>query len=148
MVFLGRLLGWLVVSPSLAISVTSCEIHFTGSLSASAFSTGSPPLFGVVSLRLRLLTYWSSSSWVLADNLSARPPELISWYLTLAWPLNSIGPSRLWVPLLGTVSCLNSALFHGICPVRFTSCLKLLFSPGLWAPLSSYLEVALYKFLR
>ena len=36
------------------------------------------------------------------------------------------------------------------CPARFTSCLKLLFSPGpgLGAPLSSYLEGALYKFHR
>src|SRR6218665_684999 len=57
---------------------------------------------------------------------------------------------RLWVPLLGIVSHLKPALFHGICPARFTSPLKLLFSPGpgLGAPLSSYLEVALYKFHR
>ena len=48
------------------------------------------------------------------------------------------------------VSHLKSALFHGICPARFTSSLKLLFlpGPGLGAPLSSYLEVALYKFHR
>src|SRR6218665_266092 len=58
--------------------------------------------------------------------------------------------STVWVPLLGTVSHLKSALFHGICPARFTSSSKLLFSPrpGLGAPLSSYLEVALYKFHR
>src|SRR6218665_293814 len=53
------------------------------------------------------------------------------------------------VPLLGTVSHLNSALFHGMCPARSISSLTLLFSlgPGLAvaAPLSSYLEVALYK---
>src|SRR6218665_1636399 len=56
----------------------------------------------------------------------------------------------LWVPLFGIVSHLKSALFHGICPARFTSSLKLLFlpGPGLGAPLSSYLEVALYKFHR
>ena len=49
-----------------------------------------------------------------------------------------VGPSQLWVPLLGTVSHLKSALFHGICPARFTSSLKLLFlpGPGLGAPLS------------
>jgi len=49
-----------------------------------------------------------------------------------------------------TVSHLNSALFHGICPAHFTSSLKLLFSPrpGLGAPLGSYLEVVLYKFHR
>ena len=61
----------------------------------------------------------------------------------------NIGPSRLWVLLFGIVSHLKSALFHGICPARFTSSLKLLFSsgPGLGAPLSSYmyLEGALYK---
>src|SRR6218665_166811 len=57
--------------------------------------------------------------------------KVILWGLMLARPLNSIGPSRLWVPLLGTVSHLNSALFHGICPARFTSSLKLSFSP--WA---------------
>src|SRR6218665_25601 len=51
---------------------------------------------------------------------------------------------------LGTVSHLKSALFHGICPTRFTSSLKCLLSPGpgLRAPLSSYLEVALYKLHR
>src|SRR6218665_2684129 len=45
---------------------------------------------------------------------------------------------------------LKSALFHMICPARFTSSLKFLFlpGPGLRAPLSSYLEVALYKFHR
>ena len=61
-----------------------------------------------------------------------------------------VGPSRLWVPLFGIVSHLKSSLFHGICPARFTSSIKLLFSPGpgLGAPLSSYLEVALYKFHR
>src|SRR6218665_3225462 len=59
-------------------------------------------------------------------------------------------PFPLWVPLFGIVSHLKSALFHGICPARFTSSLKLLFSPGpgLGASLSSYLEVALYKFHR
>src|SRR6218665_1755478 len=68
----------------------------------------------------------------------------------LAPPLNNVGPSRLWVPLRGTVSHLNSALSHGICPARFTSALKLLFSPGpgLGEPLSSYIEVALYKYPR
>src|SRR6218665_2301882 len=68
-----------------------------------------------------------------------------SWCLVFSQLLSNIGSSRLWVPLLGTISHLKSALFHGICPVRFTRSLKLLFSPapGLGAPLSSYLEVAL-----
>src|SRR6218665_982052 len=66
----------------------------------------------------------------MADNLFALPPEVILWCLMLAQPLNNIGPSRLWDPLFGIVSHLKSALFHGICPARFTSCLKLLYSPG------------------
>ena len=96
-------------------------------------------------------TYWSSSPWLrraMANNLSALPREVILWYVMLAWPLNSIGHSLLWVPLLGTVSHLNSALCHGIYLVRFTSSLRPLFSSGLGAPLSSYTEVALYKFHR
>src|SRR6218665_2170747 len=58
-------------------------------------------------------------------------------------------PFRLWVPLFGIVSHLKSALFHGICPARFTSSLKLLFSPGpgLGAPLSSYLEWRYINFI-
>src|SRR6218665_2506657 len=71
-------------------------------------------------------------------------------YVTPLMLSANIGPSRLWVPLFGIVSHLKSALFHGICPARFISSLKLLFSPGpgMGAPLSSYLEVALYKFHR
>jgi len=60
---------------------------------------------------------------------SVQPTEVILRYLMLARPLNIIGPSRLWVPLLVTVSHLKSALFHGICPASFTSSLTLLFSP-------------------
>src|SRR6218665_311758 len=59
MAFLGRLLGCLAAFPSLDILVNSCEIHSTDSLSGSAFTIGSPPLFGVVSLTLGLLTYWN-----------------------------------------------------------------------------------------
>src|SRR6218665_878843 len=95
-----------------------------------------------------LLELFILTRLALADNLFALPPEVILWCLMLAQPLNNIGPSRLWVPLFGIVSHLKSALFHGICPARFTSSLKLLFSPGLGAPLSSYLEGALYKFDR
>src|SRR6218665_231046 len=90
----------------------------------------------------------SSNVIILADNLSALPPEMILWYLMLAHSLNSIGTSRLWVPLLGTVSHLNSTLFHVTCADRFTSFSKLLFTPGpgMRVPLSSYPEVGLYKF--
>src|SRR6218665_669843 len=119
-------------------------------MSGSTFTVGSP-LFGFVSLALCLLTYWTSSSSLrsaLAENLFALPPEVTFWCLMLAQPLNSVRPSRLWVPLLGTVSHLNSALFHRICPACFISSIKLLFLPGLGAPLSSYLEVVLYKFHR
>src|SRR6218665_3041972 len=106
-----------------------------------------------MSLALRLLTYLTSAPLhrrALAENLSALPPEVILWYLMLTRPLNSIGPSRLWAPLHGTVSHLSSVLFLGNCPVCFSSSFKPLFSPdpGLGAPLSSYLEVALYKFHR
>src|SRR6218665_293208 len=87
---------------------------------------------------------------VLGDNLFALLPEVILWCLMLEQPLNNIGPSRLWVPLLGTVSYRKFALFHVICPARLTRYLKLSFSPRPWlrAPLSSYVEVALYKFHR
>jgi len=76
----------------------------------------------------------SSSPWLqraLADNLSAQPPEVILWYLILAWLLNSIGPSQSWVPLPRMVSHLNSVLFHGICPAPFTSSSKLIFARAL-----------------
>src|SRR6218665_364042 len=54
----ARMIGG-VRSQVLDISVNSCEILSAGSLSGSAFTIGSPPLFGVVSLALRLLTYWN-----------------------------------------------------------------------------------------
>src|SRR6218665_2023996 len=105
----------------------------------SAFSTGSPPLFGVVLLALLLLTYFTSLPLhrrALVDNLSALPPEVTLWYFMLARPLSSIhvGSSRLWVPLLGTVSHPNSALFLRICPMSssfYKLLKKMFFSPGL-----------------
>ena len=129
------------------------DIHSGGSLSGSAFTIGSPP-FGIVSLALRLLTdtYWNSLTWLrpaLAENLFARPPEVILWCLMLAQPLNSIGPSKLWVPLLRTVSHRSEirSLPRDLSS-SFYKLLKAFFLPGLGARLSSYLEVALYKFHR
>src|SRR6218665_3660231 len=122
MVFSGRLLGWLAPSLSFAIWVTSCEMHSAGSLSGSAFTVGSTPLFGVVSLALRLLTCWNFLSYfrpALVYYLFALTPDVILWCLMLGQLVNNIGPSRLWVPLFGIVSHLKSALFHGICPARF-----------------------------
>ena len=51
-------------------------------------------------------------------------------YHMLARQLNTIEPSKLWVPLPQTFSHLNSALFHRICPARFTFilCLRCLFN--------------------
>src|SRR6218665_2991467 len=94
---------------------------------------------------LELFTLTSACS---GRHLSALPPEVILSSPTFARLFHSIGPSRSWVPPPGMVSHMNPALFHGICPAPFTTSLKLLFSlgPGLRAPLSSYLEVALYKF--
>ena len=101
--------------------------------------------FGTHWFRYRVLSIAPTLLTALADNLFALLPTIL-WYLMRTQPLNSIGPSRLWVPLLGTVSHLNSALFRGICPAHCTSSLKLLFLPGLGAPLRSYLDVALNKF--
>src|SRR6218665_2712886 len=97
-----------------------------------------------------LLGLFILTSYCTGRQSLALPPEVILWSLMLAQPLKNIGPFRLCVPLFRIVFHLKSALFHGICPARFTSSLKLLFSPGpgLGAPLSSYLEVALYKFHR
>src|SRR6218665_2699921 len=87
---------------------------------------------------------------ILNLNLTQTQTELQTQYERIIADYYNIRPFPLWVPLFGIVSHLKSALFHGICPARFTSSLKLLFlpGPGLGAPLSSYLEVALYKFHR
>ena len=99
---------------------------------------------------LELFILTSACSGRQSLHSASRGDFVVPHARSLAQPLNSIRPSRLWVPVLGTVSHLNSALFHGICPVCFTSSLKPLFSPGpgLGVPLSSYLEVVLYKFQR
>src|SRR6218665_3686189 len=134
------------------ISVNSCEIHSTGSLSGSAFTIGSQPLFGGVSLALRLLTYWDfilTSSCTGRQSLrSASRGDFVVPHARIA--IKEHRAFSIVGTLFGIVSHLKSALFHGICPARFTSSLKLLFSPGpgLGVPLSSYLEVAIYKFHR
>ena len=73
---------------------------------------------------------------------------LARWQVSFASGFLQIVPNQARIVLLALT--LNSALFHGICPARFTSSSKLLFSPerGLGAPLSSYVEMALYEFLR
>src|SRR6218665_634907 len=56
----------------MAKPVIACETYFTGSLFGSAFTTGFPPLSGIVFLSLRLLTSWSSSSGSMASACSGR----------------------------------------------------------------------------
>src|SRR6218665_35977 len=60
---------YLCMFPSLDISVNSCEIHSTGSLSGSAFTIGSQPLSGAVPLALHLLTYWD---FILTSSCTGR----------------------------------------------------------------------------
>src|SRR6218665_3868657 len=57
------------------------------------------------------------------------------------------GLSRLWVPLFGMTFPLNFVLCRGTFPVLFinSSRLSSLAQPRLGAPLSSYLEGALYR---
>src|SRR6218665_1574323 len=67
----------------------------------------------------------------------------------LALPPDRKGLSRLWVPLFAMIFPLNFVLFRGTFPVLFinSSRLSSLAEPGLGAPLSSYLEGALYKLI-
>ena len=143
MAFLGRLIGWLAAFPSLDISVNSCEIHSTGS-----------------TVRQRI--HYRLSIIVWRCVLGIVPTYLLELFIltsscTGRQSLRSASRVILWRPHTCTAikqhrafsivdpSVWNSLppLFHGICPARFTSSLKLLFSPGpgLGAPLSSYLEV-------
>src|SRR6218665_2552529 len=73
----------------------------------------------------------------------------ILWFRVLALPPERKGLSRLWVPLFGMFSPLTSVLCLGTFPVLFinSSRLSSLSGPGLGAPLSSYLEGALYKLI-
>src|SRR6218665_1027040 len=111
-------------------------------MSGSAFSIGSPPLFGVVSLALRLLATTTlltgATHPYLRSILSASRGDFKVHHARTA-----IKHHRAFSIVLATVSHLNSALFHGICPVCFRSSLKRLFSPGpgVGAILSNYLEV-------
>src|SRR6218665_220165 len=66
----------------------------------------------------------------------------------LALPPDRKGLSRLWVPLFGVIFPLNFVFCRGTFPVLLinSSGLSSLAEPaGLGAPLSSYLEGALYK---
>src|SRR6218665_1693669 len=68
---------------------------------------------------------------------------------TASLPPDRKGLSRLWVTLFGMVFPLNFVLCRGTFPVLFinSSRLSCLAEPGLGAPLSSYLEGALYKLI-
>ena len=55
--------------------------------------------------------------------------------------------SQFWVPLLGIVSPLTSVLYRVSSLVHFINSLTPLTGPRLGAPLNSYLEGALYKFI-
>jgi len=67
----------------------------------------------------------------------------------LALPTDRKGLSRLWVPLFGKVFPLTFVLCCRTFPVLFinSSRLSSLAKPELGAPLSSYLEWALYKWI-
>src|SRR6218665_2405402 len=71
------------------------------------------------------------------------------WRHVLALPPDRKGLSRLWVHLFGMVFHLNFVLCRGTFPVLLINSLRLssLAEPGVGAPLSSYLEGALYKLI-
>src|SRR6218665_1155975 len=85
----------------------------------------------------------------LVADLSARPPRGTFWCHVIALPPDRKGLSRLWVPLFGMIFPLNFVLSRMTFPVLFinSSRLSCLAEPGLGAPLSSYLEGALYKLI-
>src|SRR6218665_3272516 len=101
-------------------------------------------LSSCVSLQNRQFSYTSRQSLLSASRGDFMAPP--------ARMAISIGLSRLWVPLSGTIFHLYCAPYHGICPLSnsFYRLLKTFPSPlpVLEAPLSSYLEGALHKFLR
>jgi len=99
-----------------------------------------------------LFIFWSSLSWLrpaLVADLSARPPRGTFWCHILALPPDRKGLSRLWVPLFGMIFPLNFVFCRGTLPVLFINSSRLpsLAEPELGAPLSIYLEGALYKLI-
>src|SRR6218665_3304282 len=127
-------------------------MYSTGSQFSSASTIGSHLLSGIVFLVKRLLIFWSSSTCLrpaLVADLSARPPRRTFWCHVLALPPDRKGLSGLWVPLFGMIFPLNFVLSRVTFPVLFINSSRLSFfaGPGLGAPLSSYLEGALYKLL-
>src|SRR6218665_1275005 len=123
-------------------------MYSSGSQFSSASSRGSPLLSGIVSLVTHLLIFWSSLSGLrptLVADLSAPHPRGTLWCRVLALPPDRKGLSRLWVPLFGMVFPLTFVLCLGTFPVLFIN--SSLAGPGLGAPLSSYLEGALYKLI-
>src|SRR6218665_1114550 len=85
----------------------------------------------------------------LIADLSPRPLRGTFWCHVVALPPDRKGLSRLWVPLFGMVFPLNFVLCRWTFPLRFISSSRLssLAEPGLEAPLSSYLDGALYKLI-
>ena len=115
-------------------------------------STNEPPCPANKCNVMRLLIFWSSLSWLrpaLVADLSARPPRGTFWCHVLALPPDRKGLSRLWVPLLGMIFPLNFVLCRVTFPVLFINFPRLssLAEPGLGAPMSSYIEVALCKLI-
>src|SRR6218665_1726142 len=91
----------------------------------------------------------SSIGKPLVTDLSGRPPRGTLWSHMLALTPDRKGLFRLWVPLFGMVFPQTFVLCCVIFPVLFiiSSRLSSLSEPGLGAPLSSYLEGALYKLI-
>jgi len=139
----------------MAISVITCETFSTGSCSGSAFSLGPSLLSGVVFF-LRLLTSYMEL-FILTSACSGRQSlrsvsrgDFVVSLCSHGHQTAYIGLSRLWVPLPGTVSHLNCARYHGICPVPSKNSQRLLFSPRSigWDNLRVVSNMALYKIPR
>ena len=146
-VFCGRLLAWLGMYLSLAISQTTYGMYSTGSQFSSASTIWSHLLSGIVFLVTRLLICWSSLSWLrpaLVADLSVRPPRGSFWCHVLTLPPDWKGLFRLWVRLFEMTFPLNFVLCRGTFPVLFINSSRLFFGQT-WAGSAS--EGAIYKLI-